>query len=366
MRTTPTRRRGRESGMSLIEILVGVMIGMIGIVVIFQVLQVSEERKRTTGAGSDAQISGSVGMFNLNRDLMLAGYGFGVAPNPQMGCNVQAYDSTRATTNFSFRLSPVVITDGAGGAPDTITVLYGNSSMVAVSQTYDTATGTSKHTQGRSGFQIGDLVIIATTTPACALAQITDNTNSDGVTVDHAAARYNPASSPIASGQGFLYNLGPTPRRNIWSIQGDKLVYTDDLHSTDGTVEVATGVIDLQAQYGIDGANGCPVDGQIASPAPGCTLGEWTVTAPADWTKVRAVRVAILARSMQYEKRDPISGQYPTETNPSWAAGDFVMKNLDGSVGSTTPTDPTQYWKSYRYRVYQVVIPMKNMIWGTL
>ncbi len=187
-------------------------------------------------------------------------------------------------------------------------------------------------------------------------------------------ARYNPAGSPITSGAGFLYNLGPRPRRNIWSIQGDKLVYTDDLHWTDAnadgandSIEVATGVIDLQAQYGVDGANGCPAEGQISSPgAAGCADGEWTITAPGDWTKVRAVRVAILARSMHYEKVDPISGRYPTMNNPSWAGGDFVMKNLDGSAGSTIPTDPTQYWKSYRYRVYQVVIPMKNMIWGTL
>jgi type IV pilus assembly protein PilW len=357
--------------MGLVEILVGVLIGMIGIVVIFQVLQISEERKRTTGAGSDAQISGSVGMYNLNRDLMLAGYGFGTAPSPYMGCTIAAYDSARATPNFTFTLSPIIITDGAGGAPDTIAVLYGNSNMVAVPQTYDTATGTSKHTQGRSGFQKGDVVIIANATPACALAQITDNTNSDGVTVDHvngtytsfytntsAASRYNPGASPIAAGQGFLYNLGPTPRRSIWSIQSGKLVYTDDLHWTDANadgvndaVEIATGVINLQAQYGIDGANGNPVDAQISA-------GEWTNAAPADWTKVRAVRVALLARSMQYEK------SAATTTAPSWAGGAFVMTNVDGTP-DTSPGDPND-WRHYRYRVYQVVVPVRNMIWGTL
>ena len=245
MRAAAKKRQGRQAGMSLVEILVGVLIGMIGIVVIFQVLQLSEQRKRTTGAGSDAQISGSVGMYNLSRDLMLAGYGFGVALNPQMGCTISAYDGSRPTNNFSFLLTPIIITDGAGGAPDTITVLYGNSSMFAMSQTFDTATATSNHTQGRGGFQKGDVVLVATQNVpvVCALAQITDNTNADGVTIDHvngtytnyytnasAAARYNPAASPVASGAGFLFNLGPTPRRNIWSISGNKLVYTDDLH----------------------------------------------------------------------------------------------------------------------------------------
>jgi type IV pilus assembly protein PilW len=336
------------------------------------VLQVSEERKRTTGAGSDAQISGSIGMYNLQRDLMLAGYGFGTVPTPYMGCTVAAYDTARPAPNFSFTLSPILITDGAGGAPDTITVLYGNSNMVAVPQTFDTATGTSKHTQGRSGFQLGDVVVIANATPACALAQITGNTNADGVTVDHATgnyvdyytnastpARYNPAASPIAAGQGFLYNLGPTPRRNVWRVQGDKLTWSDDLHWTDanadGTndpVEVATGVINLQAEYGIDGAPPLGVlDNQIAA-------NEWTNAPPADWTKVRAVRVALLARSTQYEKTAV------TTTAPVWAGGGFVMTNVDGTPDSS-PGDAND-WRHYRYRVYQVVVPLRNMIWGTI
>jgi type IV pilus assembly protein PilW len=363
--------------MSLVEILIGVLIGMIGIVIIFQVLQVSEERKRTTGAGSDAQISGSIGIYNLHRDLMLAGYGFGTVPSPYMGCSVAAYDTARPTPNFTFTLSPILITDGAGGAPDTITVLYGNSNMVAVPQTFDTATGTSKHTQGRSGFQLGDVVIISNSTPACALAQITGNTNADGVTVDHASAnyvsfytnvstpaRYNPAASPIATGQGFLYNLGPTPRRNVWRIQGDKLTWTDDLHWTDTNadgandpVEVATGVINLQAQYGIDGVNGFPVDAQIAPSTP-TSPGEWTNTPPADWTKVRAIRMALLARSGQYEKTKV------TTTVPSWSGGAFVMTNVDGTA-DTTPDNPND-WRHYRYRVYEVVVPLRNMVWGTL
>ena len=56
-------------GFSLIELMVGVLIGMIGIVVIFQMLDVSEKRKRTTGAGADAQISGTMALYSLERDL---------------------------------------------------------------------------------------------------------------------------------------------------------------------------------------------------------------------------------------------------------------------------------------------------------
>ena len=69
--------RRRERGMSLVEILVGVLIGLIGIVVIFQVLSVSENRKRTTVQGSDAQSAGAIALYTLQRDVQLGGYGFG-------------------------------------------------------------------------------------------------------------------------------------------------------------------------------------------------------------------------------------------------------------------------------------------------
>ena len=81
MRITPAVPRAAtrlpERGMSLIEILVGIVIGMLGILVIFSVLAVAEGRKRTTTAGTDAQMAGAVALFSLERDVKQAGYGFG-------------------------------------------------------------------------------------------------------------------------------------------------------------------------------------------------------------------------------------------------------------------------------------------------
>jgi len=71
MATPNTGRAGPKPsrGLSLIEILVGLVIGMIGIVVIFQVLAVSEDRKRTTVQGSDSQSAGSIALYSLQRDV---------------------------------------------------------------------------------------------------------------------------------------------------------------------------------------------------------------------------------------------------------------------------------------------------------
>jgi type IV pilus assembly protein PilW len=361
----------QHSGFSLIEILVGVAIGLIGIVIIFQVLTVSEARKRTTGSGTDAQIAGSIAMFNLERDVRLAGYGLGVST--YLGCSVYAYDTSRAAPNFSFNLNPVEIIQGASGAPDTINVLWGNSSAFVSSQDFITSTPTSKKTKsGRAGLQRGDLVIVAGNSPAqCALVEVSGDSNADALTIDHTSGdyisaypsspgvypavtpRYNPAAGPavpVVFSSGVIYNLGPSPQLDTWQIRnGRTLAWSDGLHNSTTWNEVAEGIINLQAEYGVDADN----DNMISN-------AEWTVTTPitsADWSKVRAIRVGLLARSQQYEK-DAV-----TPTAPSWAAGAFAMTNVDGGADSS-PGDAND-WRHYRYRVYQTIVPLRNMIWGT-
>lgn len=354
-----------ERGMSLVEILVGVLIGMIGIIVIFQMLAAADARKRSTAAGTDAQIAGAIALHRLERDVRLAGYGFGTAA--YMGCTVNAYDSQRPGGNFTFTLAPVQITQGAGGLPDTVTVLWGDSALFVASQTFTSSTSTTKVTQGRGGLQKGDLVIAAGSGPVCGLVEVTDNTNSDGVTINHdtgsytnasgttVTSRYNPAAGlPVSFTSGYLYDLGSGPHRDIWAVgSASTLTVTNDLayadadgDGTNDPTEVASSIIDLQADYGIDANN----DNMISS-------SEWTTTDPADWSKVRAIRVALLARSGQYEKTQV------TTSAPVWDGGTFVMRNVDG----TTDTNPTgdNNWRNYRYRVYQTIIPLRNMIWGT-
>jgi len=363
MKPISGRGGARERGLSLVEILVGMLIGMIGIIVIFQMLSAAEERKRSTASGTDAQITGAVALQTLERDIRLSGYGF--STSAYIGCTVDAYDAGRPGGSFNFTLAPVQITQGAAGAPDTITTLWGNSPLFVTSQTFSSSTNTSKRTASRSGVQKGDLVVIANPT-SCALLEITDNTNGDGVTVDHAAgsytnaagssvlSRHNPASGIAGYMSGFFYDLGNSPRRNVWVLRNQKtLTVTNDLLYVDTNgdgandwLEVSDGVIDLQADYGIDG-NG---DGKISG-------SEWTTTNPGSWSDVRAVRVALLLRSGQYERSQV------TTAAPTWAGGSFVMNNIDGTPDTNPASDNN--WRNYRYRVYQTVIPLRNMLWGT-
>jgi type IV pilus assembly protein PilW len=64
-----------------------------------------------------------------------------------------------------------------------------------------------------------------------------------------------------------------------------------------------------------------------------------------------------LARSAKFEKTavtaDCIAPNNPPNS-PFWSGGCFTMTN---------PVDGTD-WHYYRYRVYETVVPLRNMIWS--
>ena len=125
-------RAPTSRGVTLIEILVGIAIGMIGMLVMFQTISVWDARTRVSASSGDAQIAGSLAMYNLERDLRLAGMGFGNAGAAELGCTVNAYDNSASGGGSNFTLRPVFITDGDGtGVPDTVEVFYGDSPYFA-------------------------------------------------------------------------------------------------------------------------------------------------------------------------------------------------------------------------------------------
>jgi type IV pilus assembly protein PilW len=386
--TTPLNPR-HSHGFTLVEVLVGMAVALIGMVMMFQSMQVWESRKRTTTGGSDAQVSGSIAMFSLERDLRMAGYGFGNAT--AMNCTVNGYDSTRtAPGTFNFPLVPVLITDGAAVAPDTITILYGSGDTMSSSQSFNNlnppptvANDGFKRANSRTGLLPGDLLIAADSGNAvCGLFEITGNANADGLTVDHGAGayinfannqnvtaqstitadararlqarflnnsgsvRYNDGTAKGVGSAGAIFNLGTAPQLNVWQISNQRFLTADNnLANQPAPTEVAEGIVNLQAEYGVD-TDG---NGVIAA-------GEWGVAAPANWRQLRAIRVALLARSQQYERTAV------TTAAPAWAGGAFTMTNIDGTA-DTTPGNAND-WRRYRYRVYETVVPLRNLVWG--
>jgi type IV pilus assembly protein PilW len=370
----------QQRGFSLIEILVGIIIGMVGLLVIFKTVAIWDNHTRTTVSGGDSQVAGTLAMFNLERDIKSAGLGFGAAPAGVMGCTVKGVDVVTGR-NLSFPLNPVTINVGAGGAPDTLTVLSGNSSFFVDNALVRGSTANTKQFKDATGFRAGDVAVLAPRTGTdCELIQITANNSATRVSVEHrvgdyvpdpayqaasAVARYNVAAGTTGTyvPGGTMFNLGAAPQRNIWSIAGGRVLgRVDDMQGTN-LIEVSDGVISMKAMYGVDADNNNAISDA-----------EWVTAAPADWTRVRAVRVALLVRSSQFEKPLLASSAAvampptPSSKNPAWFGGNFVMTNVDVGNSADTHSDTDvvpENWRFYRYRVYEKVIPLRNMIWGT-
>ncbi len=71
-------KKNQQSGFTLIEILIGMAIGLILSLVIYNVLSTFEKQKRATTGSSDAQTNGAIALYNIQRDAQMAGFGLPV------------------------------------------------------------------------------------------------------------------------------------------------------------------------------------------------------------------------------------------------------------------------------------------------
>jgi len=77
----------RSAGMSLIELMVGAAIGLIGIVIITHVYLTNEQHKRATTAAGGAQTNGAIALYALEREIRQAGYGLNSSYAFQCNCD---------------------------------------------------------------------------------------------------------------------------------------------------------------------------------------------------------------------------------------------------------------------------------------
>ena len=94
--------RSLHGGFSLVEVMVAMVIGLLGIIVMMQVFSAVEKQKRTTTGGDDAINSGSIALYGVERDIRQSGWGIN---NPQLiGCSVSGL-----AVGVSIPLAPVTI-----------------------------------------------------------------------------------------------------------------------------------------------------------------------------------------------------------------------------------------------------------------
>jgi len=368
-------------GFTLIELMVGLLIGMLTVLVIAQALAVSEAKRRTIATGSDAQTNGAMALYTLQREAQMAGYGG--ASNPDgLGCAVKAQFAS--DTAFNFTLAPVVIENDPTGLPDKITFLRSRTSGFSVPIALAGAhTQLDDHFAVSTSFGVhaGNMLIavprMQSPTSGCTLFTVTDDKSIPEATLSATViphrpgpnGKWNQSTSIFPSGgyarDDYLLNMGTLMSR-VYSIDASSSVSSlrvEELSPTTGKAfsqNLYPQIVNLQALYGkgtVDAATGSV---RIDS------YDEDTPLTNADWQKVVAVRIAVVARSIHYEK-----DEVTVDPNAKW------------EVGTSTPIKPatvpcngpsqcipirvnhTPDWKHYRFKVFDTIVPLRNVMWNS-
>jgi type IV pilus assembly protein PilW len=191
-------RDRRSRGFSLIELLIGVVISMMGLAAV-SVMMMNFSKKRTSITETlSAQDNGVMALYRLERDVGQAGYGL----MPLQSCATIANGASPSFTPW-----PVQITDGGTGVSDTIAVKGANPASGVPGTELDTSSGTSMtsvqyNVRSSAGFAINDIVV---STLACAMTSVTSVSPRRiwGIpTATYWRLRARRATSPISVSQG--------------------------------------------------------------------------------------------------------------------------------------------------------------------
>lgn len=389
-------RPALQRGVTLIELLIGMLVGMMAVLVISQTLLTSESQKRTATGGSDAQVNAALALYSIQRDVQMAGYGLTSSP-AVVGCPISARYNSTVPAQFPTRLVPVMITSEAtrrvadpNSVGDSIRMLASSKSGYSVPTRvippgYNPAGGTEFPVRASLGFASGDLALAASNaTNPCWVFQVTAAPPSTGRTLPRGndAARWNPANTPdIAYGDGaVLVNLG-TLVDNIYEIDNTnnrKALRLSSFNAASPATrldrDVQSDIVQLRAFYGRD--TSVPADGvvDVYDVPNAATQAAYT---NADWLRIVSVRVILVSRSSTWEKREERADGtfwYPTPANPEWSVGTVPAVSgaapcssgsgecitLDVGAGAAGDVDA----KHHRYKIFDTVIPLRNMLWS--
>lgn len=337
----------RHRGFSLPEIMVGMIIGMLGIIIIMQVTSVFESQKRTTTSGDDAQNSGAIALYSMQRDLSQAGYGFSSA-------NLVGREFRTPYITFA-ALTPVVVNPAQlnlvrDAETDTFIVIYGNSNSTTEGAIITNSNPTPYTITGGAGASDGSNAAVGGHSFLSGdWVTVDDGAASAGssVTATHylyAASGVDvgavPVTIPGAITQAYvappvglqdtaagphpvLYNFGPSPSILAYAVRNGSLsvcnyLIQDCASNTATWLQLTGGIVSMRVQC----------------------------------SGAAALRVALVARSTQ------INPAAVTTTTPIW--------NPNGASAAVAATPATSWgadWNQYRYKTFETIVPIRNAIW---
>jgi type IV pilus assembly protein PilW len=388
----------KQKGMTLVELMVAMTIGLGITLAISSVLIVSDSHKRITTSTNDTQQTGMYGYYAIDKVLRGAGSAIAESAFPSdvgvLGCHLNAgaifprggafpvpFAGFLGGAANTLKVAPVLIGSAQSqGGSDVLMVMGGSGSAGGVSRQItgggDAVTATLDNTVG---FAISDLVLVSQSgVPECLMEQVANITSPAlnlGGTYYTASAGATNMATLAASTSTFVTPIGNAAANNIqftlFGVDNNRTLYSYDLLQNlklvagaggDTAQAIADNVVQMNALYGID-TNGDGIQDAWTAPVGG-TVPAWDINTvmatPAQMRQIVSVRVALVIRGEYYDTKRTPAG-VPVPVSPTTLT---IFNGLTNSAGTSLAqvinlslTD-----QQFRYRVFEFTVPLRNML----
>ena len=391
----------KQQGMTLVELMVAMVIGLGITLAISSVLIASENHKRTTTSTNDAQQTGSYAYYALDKALRGAGSAIAESAFPTdvgvLGCHLNAGTIFPRTTPFpapfagflagvtnTLNVAPVLIGKNQSlGGSDVIMVMSGSGSAGGVSrQITGGGSAISATLDNTVGFANSDLVLVSQSgVPDCLMeevAAIAPPTLNLGGTYYTATATSASMATLAVSTSSYVTPIGNATANNVqfmlFGVDNNRTLYNYDLlqnlklvggAGADSAQAIADGVVQVNALYGID-TNGDGIQDAWAAPG-GPTDPGWAIntvmTSPALMRQIVSVRVAVVVRGQYYDLNGGTAALPIPVSPPTLTIFNGLKNGPNGTGVSLAQVIPLSALdQQYRYRVFEFTVPLRNML----
>ncbi|MDR2173575.1 MAG: PilW family protein [Burkholderiales bacterium] len=353
------RQDKRQKGFSLVELMVGVVVGMLAIYASYRIFENVETNYRATETTNEVQMAGLYATFAVSQELSNAGAGVMSNFESLRACPAMPFPTAGATSsNLSLYPLPAAIIPTDDEFLDDLFAFYGTGrftdlpmSVIAVDPS-----GVKLSLQAPLGLMAGSVLVAATGGCAAFSADGVTVPDSNGVITVTVGAGQSLAG--VVSAGNSLIDLGNAVRRRffvdgnetlqmqVWQVNSS--VGNNNWHVT-RTIPIASNVVAFKAQYGVASVPGKAVDTWMA---PDATTLDQIVGGTPSVRDIKAVRFGMIVRAAE---PDPTLAGAPNYTET--LLGGSVSVPLTVSEGSP----PLFGW---RYRKYETTVALQNTIWN--
>ncbi len=344
---TPRQPRAAQRGLSLVELMIGLVIGLLVSLAALSSLRIFASEQRQGAAAGVGVINAGAALGAIKNDVAAAGLGF--------------FDGRRPLCDrLNLSIGTSILFDGTSFVPlsisraegqDQVDVFYATDVIAGASlPIVNASNGGQASMETTLPATVGQAVMMApSSTGLCTVRSVTavaaGTVDTPQVLTFAAAGPHNGAAfstAPAYPARARTTLLGQLQWNRYRLVDGNLVL---EQPMTGASAVLVRNVIALRAEYGVS-ANG----GTTLQAWQDPTDSGWSSLTAANINRVRALRLGVVTRVPQQQK---------PEADGVCTASEAKPRLFDVEI----EPDVTN-WRCFRYRSSTLVVPLRNLVWG--